>query len=244
MSKRYRLAFLETICHRKDSHSYSSHRQTNGGTSLKRKQSSLKGFERRGNKFLNKIEEEQKQKDNNKAFIYQKCHHYGVDGNLAKGDLCEANNDCIPLDGIARVRSYKGGFNHREILQAERKHASKCANCAKANHEGGYVQLQCSNVADIPPHCLVDDLCSKCIGNIPCAKNIHFNMEKSNNEKKSNEHFETVWNGLSVGQLNENSDKIQSDASQNRPCIDNSFNGHTSFNHNTCMNTDAIGDFV
>jgi hypothetical protein len=241
MSKRYRLAFLETICHSKNRHSYSSHRHTNGGTSLKRKHSSLKGSLRRSNKYINKIEEQQIQHDNKEAFIYQKCQHYGINGNLAKGDKCEVRNDCIPLDGIARVRSYKGGFNPHELIQAEKKHASKCA---KTTNEEGYIHLQCTNLADIPPLCLVDEFCSRCNEKTPCPENSICNRERFCNGNKPSETFEIVANGSAFGKCNESSNTKYVVRSKNS-YVDNSLNGGVALKHNKLsLNSDAIGEFV
>ncbi|XP_045198104.1 neuropeptides capa receptor-like isoform X2 [Mercenaria mercenaria] len=173
MSRRYRLAFLETICHSTNRHTYSSYRHTNGGTSLKRKQSSLKGSLKWNDKGYNKHEDCHKHKTDMENSRYkrfvERCRHYGNDENLAQADgtkaLCDETKDCIKLDGIARVRSYKGGFNQQEIKQAERKHAAKCA---QNGHVVDYVQLRCTNLVDIPPLCLVDNIYDHCSANDYC----------------------------------------------------------------------------
>lgn len=160
MSRRYRLAFLETICRNRTSRSYSSQRHTNGGTSFRRKQSSLKGSFKWPH-YGNNRHGDTLQLDTSGCRYkrcYERCGYYGNTGNIALADgsnnLCAQSNSCVKLDGSARIRAYKGKLNPQGIMHADNTHGAKCG---RHNHVD-YIHLQCTNLVDIPPLCLDDDV--------------------------------------------------------------------------------------
>lgn len=171
MSRRYRLAFLETICHSKSSRNYSSYRQTNGGTSYlnKRKHSSLKGSLKTG---YGNIRNEGVMKQRPETLPYRCMNRIQMCTLIDRGEtvgrsnelkaVCNTANESLNIgaegnrENSAYVQKHPGCFNQQEIILAEKKHVSKCA---QNDHATEHAHFKCTNLVDIPALDLDEDAC-------------------------------------------------------------------------------------